>query len=53
MSDNPGQRHAVRDTLATEVAAWTATRKAAAVTVQWHFTTTDARTKLTRLYPSL
>jgi hypothetical protein len=48
MTDSPGQCHAVRDTLVTEVAAWTTTRDATAVTIQWHFTTTDARTKLTR-----
>lgn len=42
-----------RTTLAGEVTAWTAARNAAAVTVDWHFTTTDARTKLKRLYPSL
>jgi hypothetical protein len=42
-----------RDMLATEVAAWTAARNAAAVAIDWHFTTADARTKLKRLYPSL
>jgi hypothetical protein len=42
-----------RHALAAEVAAWTAARNAAPVTIDWHFTTTDARTKLKRLYPSL
>ena len=42
-----------RDALAAETAAWTARRNAAGVTVQWQFTTADARTKLTRLYPAL
>ena len=42
-----------RDALASEVAAWTAARNAVPATVDWHFTTADARTKLKRLYPSL
>ena len=42
-----------RETLTTEAAAWAARRNTAVVTVNWHFTTTDARTKLERLYPSL
>jgi hypothetical protein len=53
MTDSPGRCHAVRDTLVTEVAACTTSRNAAAVTVQWHFTITDACTKLTRRYPAL
>ena len=40
-------------TLTTEVAAWEARRNAAQVTVDWHFTTADARIKLKRLYPVL
>ncbi len=40
-------------TLAAEVAAWVADRNATAVTVDWHFTTADARSKLTHLYPVL
>ena len=36
-----------------EVAAWTARRKATAVTVDWHFTTANARVKLKRLSPAL
>jgi hypothetical protein len=42
-----------RDALAAEVAAWTIDRNAASRSIQWHFTTADARTKLKRLYPSL
>jgi transposase len=42
-----------RETLATEVAAWVADRNAAAVTIDWQFTTGDARTKLHHLYPVL
>ena len=34
-----------------EVAAWVAERNAMAVTVDWQFTTADARIKLKRLYP--
>lgn len=41
-----------RPTLAREVAAWERQRNAAASTVDWRFTTADARLKLKRLYPS-
>lgn len=34
------------------VAAWAAPRNAARTTIHWRFTCTDARTKLSRLYPS-
>jgi hypothetical protein len=47
------RRIADRATLAAEVAAWVAERNAAAVTVAWQFTTDDARTKLSHLYPVL
>lgn len=40
-------------TLAVETAAYTARRNAAQATVQWRFTTRDARTKLAHLYPTL
>jgi DDE superfamily endonuclease len=40
-------------TLAAEVTAWQERRKAAGGTVDWRFTTDDARIKLKRLYPSL
>lgn len=42
-----------RDALATEVTAWTTARNSAPVTIDWRFTTADARIKLKRLYPSL
>jgi hypothetical protein len=35
------------------VAAWQADRNTAKATVNWRFTTADARIKLKRLYPSL
>ena len=38
-------------TLETEVAAWETVRNVEEVRVHWHFTTTDARVKLHRLYP--
>jgi DDE superfamily endonuclease len=40
-------------TLAREVAAWQERRNASTRTVDWRFTTADARVKLKRLYPSL
>ena len=40
-------------TLVREVAAWQERRNAAARPVDWRFTTSDARIKLKRLYPSL
>ena len=40
------------ETLRREVAAWERARNAAAVKVDWQFTTADARIKLKRLYPS-
>jgi hypothetical protein len=45
------RRLAEMDTLATEVAAWEATRNRAKGKVRWHFTTANARIKLHRLYP--
>jgi DDE superfamily endonuclease len=39
--------------LSREVAAWEAERNAAAVTIDWRFTTADARIKLKHLYPTL
>jgi hypothetical protein len=39
--------------LEREVAAWEEARNERAVEVRWRFTTTDARIKLHRLYPSL
>ena len=42
-----------RDTMRRETAAWVQRRNAADVTVDWRFTTKDARTKLKSLYPSI
>ena len=47
------RRLATREQLAREVAAWEAERNAAAVTIDWRFTTDDARIKLKHLYPTL
>lgn len=41
-----------RATLEREVAAWAATRNAAIKTIDWRFTTADARIVLKQLYPS-
>lgn len=41
------------ETLEREVAAWVADRNSATSTIDWRFTTEDARIKLKRLYPSL
>jgi len=40
-----------RLTMEREVAAWVATRNTVLTTVDWRFTTDDARIKLKRLYP--
>jgi hypothetical protein len=42
-----------KPTLAREVAAWEAQRNRIGSRVNWHFTATDARVKLKRLYPSI
>ena len=41
------------ETLQAEVAAWQERRDETGSEIDWRFTTTDARTKLERLYPSL
>jgi DDE superfamily endonuclease len=41
-----------KDTLKTEVAAWQEKRNETANTIDWRFTTQDARIKLKHLYPS-
>jgi len=46
------RRIADRAALAREVAAWAARRNAADSRIDWQFTTTDARTKVKRLYPT-
>ena len=40
-------------TLTREVAAWQQTRNTGSKPVDWRFTTSDARIKLKRLYPSI
>jgi hypothetical protein len=45
------RRFPERELLATEIAAWERARNEKAATIDWHFTTEDARTKLKRLYP--
>ena len=42
-----------RATLEREIQAWQTRRNAEGATVQWQFTTEDARIKLKKLYPSL
>jgi transposase len=42
-----------QQTLTTEVGAWQADRNTARATVDWRFTTEDARIKLKRLYPTI
>jgi len=41
-----------RSTLQAEVAAWEGSRNGQQATIQWRFTTPEARAKLKRLYPS-
>jgi transposase len=47
------QRFADEAAFRTAVAAWEARRNAARGKVDWRFTTTDARARLKRLYPSI
>jgi hypothetical protein len=42
-----------KETLSAEVAAWEHRRNSSEVKVNWRFTTTEARIKLKRLYPTL
>ncbi len=42
-----------KTTLAREVAACETERNASSVTVDWRFTTSDARIKLKKLYPTI
>jgi hypothetical protein len=41
-----------RTAMERAVTAWATARNAATSTIDWHFTTPDARTKLRRLYPA-
>jgi DDE superfamily endonuclease len=47
------RRIGTQEELEREIQAWQKRRNAEAITVNWRFTTTDARIKLKRLYPSL
>ena len=47
------RRIAEKAFLSSEVAAWEQNRNLASSTVNWQFTTADARIKLRKLYPSL
>ena len=44
-------RHGDEPALAAAIAAYVARRNASKATVNWRFSTQDARTKLHRLYP--
>jgi hypothetical protein len=47
------RRIPTEEILAPEIMAWEDDRNQRQVTVKWHFTSRDAREKLTRLYPCL
>ena len=47
-----GQRFPDRAAMDAEVRAWTTARNAVQATIDWQFTTADARIKLRRLYPT-
>jgi hypothetical protein len=47
------QRIPDKDTLVREVTAWTHARNVQQSTIDWRFTTPDARIKLKRLYPAI
>jgi hypothetical protein len=47
------RRIPAKETLQQEVAAWEERRNTSGATVNWRFTTADARIKLKRLYPSI
>ena len=47
------RRIADQETLTNEIAAWETRRNASKATVNWQFTTADARIKLKQLYPSV
>jgi hypothetical protein len=46
-------RIADQEALVREVAAWEAERNRRGATMEWRFSTDDARIKLKRLYPTL
>jgi hypothetical protein len=47
------QRFASKEALSTAIALWQTQRNALEATIDWQFTTADARIKLKRLYPSI
>jgi hypothetical protein len=47
------QRIPDQETLAEEVSAWEVERNAAESSIDWRFTTADARIKLKHLYPEI
>jgi hypothetical protein len=47
------QRIPDQETLAEEVSAWEAERNAAESSIDWRFTSADARIKLKHLYPEI
>lgn len=47
------RRIGTQEELERQVQAWQQQRNEEAITVNWRFTTADARIKLKRLYPSL
>lgn len=47
------QRFASKEDLAAEISLWETQRNALEATIDWQFTTTDARIKLKRLYPTI
>lgn len=47
------RRIATMDEMSREVRTWNARRNVAGLTVDWRFTTADARIKLKRLYPKI
>lgn len=47
------QRFASKEKLADEIALWETQRNALEATIDWQFTTADARVKLKRLYPTI
>ena len=42
-----------KENLQRQIAAWQEQRNASTVTVDWRFTTDDARIKLKKLYPTI
>ncbi len=47
------ERMSDKENLQKQVAAWQQKRNASAMTIDWRFTTEDARIKLKRLYPTI